>query len=83
MIAGADAFIDAIAHPHHAFAAFDFFGIDRTDAALAFQLAFALGDDDFQTFVRGGECLTQGLHHVADVVVMHRAHPLDAGAGQG
>src|SRR6186713_3663925 len=46
MVAGANLIIDAEAYPDHALAAFEHLGIFRSHAALARQLAFAVGDDD-------------------------------------
>ena len=48
MIAGADFVVDAELGSHHALAARELAGILGAHAALARELAFAVGDDDLQ-----------------------------------
>ena len=83
MVAGANLVIDAEAHPHHALAAFELIGILRAHAALARELAFAVGDDDLEAALRGAHGLFQGLGHLGDAVAAHRAQPLDPERAQG
>ncbi len=77
MVAGADLVVDAEAHPHHALAALELLGILGAHAALARELAFAVGDDHLEAALGGAHGLLQGLGHLGDAVAAHRAQPFD------
>ena len=83
MVAIAHVFINAIFHTHNTLALFEQPGQPGLDAALALELAFTLGNDDFQTMEVGRQRFGQGLPHLVNMVGVHRAQPFDAQAGQG
>ncbi len=66
MIAGADFIVDAVARADHAFAALELLGILGADAALARELAFAVGDDHLQAALGG---LHRLLERVATITL--------------
>ena len=82
MVAGADLVVDAVAGARHALAALEFLGVLGAHAALARELAFAVGDDDLEAFFGGVHRLLQRLHHLADAVGAHRAQPFHAHRAQ-
>jgi len=53
MVAGADLVVDAEAHAHHALAALELLGVFGAHAALARELAFAVGDNHLEAALGG------------------------------
>ena len=82
MIAGADLVVDAVAGAGDALAAFELDGILGAHAALARELAFAVGDDHLQPALGGAHRLLQRLGHQRDGIAAHRAQPFDAHGAQ-
>ena len=78
MVAGADLVVDAVARARDALAARELAGVLGAHAALAGQLAFAVGDDDFQAALGGLHRLLQRRHHLGDAVGAHGAQPFHA-----
>ncbi len=61
MVAGADFLVDAVARAHHALAALELCGIFGAHAALAHQLALAVGDDHLEAVLGAAQRLLEGL----------------------
>ena len=78
MIAGADLVVDAVARAGDAHPAFELDGVLGAHAALARQLAFAVGDDHLQAALGGLHRLLQRLGHQRDRIAAHRAQPFHA-----
>src|SRR5262245_24557436 len=83
MVAGADLVVDAEAHAHHPLAALELLGVFGAHAALASELAFAVGDDHLEAALGGAHGLFQRLGHRGDAVAAHRAQPFHAQRAQG
>src|SRR6185312_16981513 len=83
VIAGADLVVDAEARAYHPPAGLEIGGDLRTDAALAGELALAVGDDHLQALLLRAHRLAQGLEHGADVVGPDSAQPVHAHRLQG
>ena len=77
MVARADLVIDAVAGAHHALPGREARAIEGAEAALAGELAFALGDDDLEAGLLARHGLAQGLHHCVHVIGGDGAQPLD------
>ncbi len=82
MVAGADLVVDTEAGLHHALAALELLGVRRAHAALAGELALAVGDDHLEAALGGAHRLRQRLRHFGDAVGPHRAQPLDSERAQ-
>ena len=80
MVAVAHVLIDAVFHPLNPLPALQPGGSPGFDPALAFQLAFALGDDDFQAVEVAGQRLLQGAAHGVHLVGVRGAQPLQTHA---
>ena len=78
MIAVANVFVNAVFDPDHTFAPLEQPCQPGLDSALTFQLAFTLGNDDFQAHEICGESLVERLAHFLNVIRVHRTHPFDA-----
>src|SRR5262249_25389361 len=76
MVAGTDLIVDAEARADHAFTALELFGILGADAALAGELAFAVGDNHLQTTLAGLPPLLERLHPYADALGADPAQPV-------
>src|SRR5450759_628683 len=82
MVAGADFVVDTVARARDALAALELAGILYAHAALARQLAFAVGDDHFEAALGGAHGLFQRLGHQRDGIAVHRAQPFHAHGAQ-
>src|ERR1700690_4242752 len=82
MVAGANLVVDAVAHPRDALAALELAGILYAHAALARELAFAVGDDHFEAALGGAHRILQRLGHQRDRIAVHGAQPFHAHGAQ-
>jgi hypothetical protein len=82
MVAGADFVVDAVARARDTLAALELDGILGAHAALARELAFAVGDDHLEAALGGAHRFLQRLGHHRDGIAVHRAQPLHAHGAQ-
>src|SRR5690606_41835252 len=78
MVAGADVLVHAVAHAQHPLACREPARLLRTNAALALQLALALGDDHLEPRLVGRQRLGERLLHLAGPYAVQRAPPSHA-----
>src|SRR5512145_293284 len=78
VVAGANVVVDAEARAHDALARGELLGDQRSLAALAGELAFAVGDDDLESRLFALQRLAQRPRHRRHAVTANRPQPLDA-----
>jgi hypothetical protein len=75
MVAGADVLVDAVARADHALAALELHRVFGAQAALAYQLAFAVGDDHLEAVLGALQRVLEDLDHFGDAISAHLAQP--------
>src|SRR5450631_1381123 len=80
VVAGTRVLVDAILDADHALAVPEQARAPRLDPPLAFELAFAFGNDDFEPGEVRGESFVESLAQIGDAIAVHGAHPLHANA---